>query len=224
MSGTSNKILNNSISFSSGYGIFLGDSEENEVIENSIYGCSEGIHVRESSKNTIINNKIYLNSNGITLYYHANFNKIENNNISNNSENGIYMTDIIDPQGCKRAPAGECSKPNTGNEITKNEITKNKMGILSLNSNFTLNSNIICGNKVVDISKSKNSVGEGNDNACDNPNGWNDKGKKGCTYKCNEQKPPDKPTESDYNLILSIAVILITIILSLIVVWYRKFR
>ncbi|MDI6730836.1 MAG: right-handed parallel beta-helix repeat-containing protein [Candidatus Altarchaeum sp.] len=215
---SNNKIVNNTLYINS-YEISIGSfSSNNIIINNTIYKNREGIEIVRSTNNTLTNNILHSNTNGIMTYINANFNKIFNNKIYDNTENGIWMSLL---GGC--FGKGCTHQGSTGNELSNNEITGNDVGINSESSNFTANSNFVCGNNK-DFELVYSVVGEGNDNVCDNPNTWNDKGKKGCTHKCNEQKTPDKQTESDYNFILAIAIILITILLSAFVIWYKKFK
>ena len=72
-----------------------------------------------------------------------------------------------------------CLEGNTDNTIQGNEISNNEIGILSENSNSTINSNIVCGNTNLDFSSSDWKSSYGNNNFCDKPDGWNDTGATG---------------------------------------------
>ncbi len=216
LNASNNKIMNNTF-YINNEGIILASSSNNSIINNSIYKDNVGITIVNASHNLIANNTIHSNLKGIMTHFNANFNKISHNKIFNNTENGIFMSLL-----------GNCYKRctyqgSTGNELSNNKITGNNVGIKSVSSNFTADSNFVCGNGK-DFEVVYSVVGEGNDNVCDNPNGWNDSEKKGCTYKCSEQKPPDNDTEPDYNFILAIAIILSTILLSAFIIRYKKFK
>jgi len=65
-------------------------------------------------------------------------------------------------------------------------VSLNKDGISSYQSSSTINSNTVCGNTNLDFNS--NSSGwlssSGDNNTCNNSDGWNDTGTTGCTYCC----------------------------------------
>ena len=68
---------------------------------------------------------------------------------------------------------------------SNNKLSNNNIGVYSQNSNSTaINSNIVCGNAILDFNFSDWLSSYGNSNICDNPDGWNDTGITGCTYSC----------------------------------------
>ncbi|MFN3527674.1 MAG: nitrous oxide reductase family maturation protein NosD [Candidatus Altarchaeaceae archaeon] len=74
---------------------------------------------------------------------------------------------------------------SSNNTLTGNNATLNKIGIFSQKSNSIINSNFVCGNINYDFYSSNWLSSYGDNNTCGNPDGWNDKGTKGCTYSCN---------------------------------------
>ena len=77
------------------------------------------------------------------------------------------------------------------NEILENQILNNRVGIYSQNSNSTINFNIVCNNLNLDFNSSDWLSSAGENNSCDNPDGWNDMGSSGCTYVCPEDTDGD---------------------------------
>ena len=49
-----------------------------------------------------------------------------------------------------------------------------------------MNSNYVCSNTESDFLLYDSTGNSGDDNICDNPEGWNDEGATGCTYSCGE--------------------------------------
>jgi parallel beta-helix repeat protein len=86
------KIINNTI-HSFLFGILLRYSGSIIVSNNEIYNSNEGIRIQDSSSNNIVTrNKIYNNTNnGIMLYSNANSNIFLSNVISNNSGSGFEI-------------------------------------------------------------------------------------------------------------------------------------
>ncbi len=140
---------------------------KNCIIKNFVYG----IVLDTSSGDTLINNTLTSNNYGIYLYhpsgYNQGLNKMINNKISLNKY-GIYIV----------------SNPYL-DEILNNEILNNTVGIFSC-SNLISNFNNVCYNEA-DFNLTS-SQSNGDNNRCDNSNGWNDKDVAGCKISCNCKK------------------------------------
>ncbi|PKP53219.1 MAG: hypothetical protein CVT90_02320, partial [Candidatus Altiarchaeales archaeon HGW-Altiarchaeales-3] len=69
------------------------------------------------------------------------------------------------------------------NNISNNKIIDNNKGIyIKYGNNNILNENYVCEN-IMDIKVSYGSGNSGDDNTCNNYEGWNDEGTTGCTYR-----------------------------------------
>ncbi|CEG12554.1 putative V-cath endopeptidase [groundwater metagenome] len=140
---------------------------KNCIVKNFVYG----IVLDTSSGDTLINNTLTSNDYGIYLYhppiYNQGSNKLFNNKISLNKY-GIYIV----------------SNPHS-DEILNNEILNNTVGIFSY-SNLISNFNNVCYNEA-DFNLTT-SQSNGDNNRCDNSNGWNDKDVAGCKISCNCKK------------------------------------
>jgi len=171
-------------------GISLGHSSDNNLISNDISSntCSKsgagtcysvGIFIFNSSSNNASENNIFSNTcknvygsrkcenAGIYLYDYSIGNTASNNDINLNKYYGIWIN----------------YNANL-NDIFNNKISNNFYGIYSQASTSTINSNYVCGNTNLDFDSSDWLSSSGDDNTCDNANGWNDEGTTGCTYSC----------------------------------------
>ncbi|PKM92100.1 MAG: hypothetical protein CVU81_02285 [Euryarchaeota archaeon HGW-Euryarchaeota-1] len=179
----------------------------NMIFNNKCFLNDIGMDVTQSSYNKISKNLIFSNGvltdhgGGLLLKVDTNFNEIADNKIYNNIGDGISIIGYVACIGGRGCPE---SKKVIGNKLINNEITNNTYGIVSILSELAAYSNNVCGNVKSDFNSSDWMDSRGNDNTCDNPNGWNDDGKEGCAYKCEEQKPPDNYAKPDYNFILAI--------------------
>ena len=109
-----------------GYDIYLWDSHENEIVNNSYYG----IRLTSSSNCSLTNNTCEHNSYGIGVDNSDNC-TIENNTCTSNNDYGIYVYRTSD-----------CT-------ITNNTCEYNSFGIqLQDSSHVTLHSNTISENRV----------------------------------------------------------------------------
>jgi SOS response regulatory protein OraA/RecX len=86
-------------------------------------------------------------------------------------------------------PWGDCANGNSNNTIEDNKILNNKIGIFSNSSTSTINRNLVCNNTLYDFSADTWQGSSGSANTCDNPDGWNDIGKTGCTHSCQAAPP-----------------------------------
>jgi len=135
---------------------------KNCIVKNFVYGMV----LDTSSGDTLINNTLTSNAHGIYVFYSQSTNNLINNSIFSN-EYGIYL-----------------NSNSNSNEILNNEILNNTVGIFSHSSNLILNFNNICYNKILDFN-STTWQSYGDNNKCDNSNGWNDKDVAGCKISCN---------------------------------------
>ncbi|CEG12987.1 putative cell surface protein [groundwater metagenome] len=184
---SSNNILTNDTVNNNYIGIYLEFSSNNNILTNNTVNnnTQRGIYLDYSSNNTITNNTASNNWNGIYLYSNSNFNRILNNEILNNNETGITISN------CN--PWGDCDIywGNSNNTIEGNEISNNKIGIFSQQSSLTINNNTVCGNTNLDFYSSNWLSSYGYNNACSNPDGWNDTGtENGCKNECAKCKEP----------------------------------
>ena len=179
LDSSSNNTLTSNTANSNGWhgGIYLDSSSNNTLTSNIANYNHKGISLWQSSNNTLTKNTVHSNDYlGIVLWNDSNFNDILDNDILDN-DIGIRITN------CE--PSGDfCLEGNTNNTIQGNEISNNEIGILSEDSNSTINSNIVCGNTYLDFSSSDWLLSSGDNNFCDKPDGWNDTGATGCTYVC----------------------------------------
>jgi parallel beta-helix repeat protein len=126
---SSNNIMNNNITSNGENGIYFIDSIHNKIVGNNISDNTEdGIRFFNSPENKIIRNNVSNNSDGIQMDYFNDGIDIEDNVISSNSENGIYIY-------------WDCN----GNNITANRVLGNGVGI---NISAYSNNNTIIANNV----------------------------------------------------------------------------
>lgn len=114
-----NRVLNNSL------GIYLKNSEYNQILNNLIGKGNKGIDAEESSYNTISGNRASKNRYGIYLP-NSKENTLLNNTLSNNKEYGILLSTAV------------------SNTVSENEAFNNGRGIHLGNSD----SNIISNNNI----------------------------------------------------------------------------
>jgi parallel beta-helix repeat protein len=134
---SNNTIINNNISFSGAFAVFLYRSFYN-IIQNNIVsnGDYQAITLYESSFNNISGNYIYSNErNGIYIHDSSTFNTVYGNNISMNNENGISM-----------------HYQSSNNSIIGNHISYNNLSGISIGtSDNEINENDIFGNNEAGI-------------------------------------------------------------------------
>jgi PGF-pre-PGF domain-containing protein len=89
----SNNLTNNNISNNSQYGIYLSSSSSNNVTNNNASNNSQhGIYLYYSNNNTFANNIANNNNqNGIYLYPYSNYNTFTDNIASSNKNSGFYL-------------------------------------------------------------------------------------------------------------------------------------
>jgi len=75
------------------YGIYIGDTDNSDIINNEIYHSSGILIAYRSSGNTISGNHIENNNIGIQLYYRSWHNSIFHNNFINNDQQAIGIED-----------------------------------------------------------------------------------------------------------------------------------
>ena len=169
---SNNTITNNTANNNGNYGIFSYSSSNNTIASNIANNNSEGILLESSSNNTITNNTANINSYGILLSSSSNNNVVTNNTANNNYYYGIALS------------------YSSNNTIENNGILNNSIGIFSEQSNSTINRNVVCGNTQLDFNSSDWLSSYGSNNTCSNPDGWNDTGTTGCTYRCGGAPQP----------------------------------
>ncbi|AKB12123.1 cell surface protein [Methanosarcina thermophila MST-A1] len=124
-------VENNSVS-SSPYGIALRYSNNSNVVNNYAYNNTRGIYITLWSNNNMLSgNKAYSNNNGIVLVYSANNNIIENNEVNSNNNYGIVLGNVFE------------------NKVLNNKISQNDRGISLDDSSVknTLSGNIVNSNR-----------------------------------------------------------------------------
>jgi len=144
------------------------DGGSNNTVKNCIVNeFYSGIYLYNSDHTTLTDNTVSNNYQGIYLVS-SNYNTLVNNTARLSINDGIYL--------CH-------SKYNT---LTSNNVSLGTLrGIyLSNASNNTLNSNQVCSNTESDFHLVGVSGNSGDENTCDNADGWNDTGTSGCTYSC----------------------------------------
>jgi parallel beta-helix repeat protein len=114
-----------------GQGIMLVDSSDSIVENVTVSNNDFGIYLFESSDNDINNSTVSNNGHGILFNTHSSDNTLDNNIISNNSSNGIYLAD------------GSYSS----NNIISNSIIINNSGFGIYLGTYTY-SNTLTGNTV----------------------------------------------------------------------------
>ena len=121
-----NQITMNNVISNEDHGIILSNSENNIIIRNNVISNNKGVYILNSNNNQILNNNITDNNAGIELQESSN-NQINNNNVSKNSQ-GIFLRSSSDY-----------------NIIINNILFKNYIGIYLLGSsrnNRIINSTI----------------------------------------------------------------------------------
>jgi len=82
-----NIIINNTI------GIFLRDSDNNTILENTIFSNRDyGIHLHSSINNLITHNAVFYNRWGIYIYHSSSHNIIRCNSVCSNNHYGIWTS------------------------------------------------------------------------------------------------------------------------------------
>ena len=178
------------------YGIYLRNSSGNTIDKNTANSnTQDGIRLYNSPGNKIFNNKASGNNkNGISLYNSFN-NQIYNTDANSNNDVGIRLdhsdsnqisfNDVHNNNPFKYG-WGIYMYSSDFNKIHNNYVIDNYYGIKFDNSHSNkLNSNEVCSAQGPDFNLVGGSSGNsGDDNTCDKPDGWNDAGRTGCTYRC----------------------------------------
>ncbi|MCK4444898.1 MAG: right-handed parallel beta-helix repeat-containing protein, partial [Thermoplasmata archaeon] len=132
-----------------GGGIYLYSSDNNTIVNNTVYLNRWGIHLYYfSDNNTITSNNISDNTYGIWVHYHSSNGTIANNNASSNYDIGIYLGGIQNTTVINNTASnnweGVTFSSSANNLITSNNASKNRYGITLHYSD----NNIIAGNNV----------------------------------------------------------------------------
>jgi len=146
-----------------GGGISLNGSSNITLTDNTANSNDHGFFVSDSDSNTLTGSTASGNLyDGIYLWSSSN-NTVSGSTIRDNRGTGLYAYGV-------------------NNSIWGSTIRNNGGTGLSLpDSGATLNSNVVCSNKL-DISSSGFSSGD--DNTCMSTNNWNDSGSEGCSSSC----------------------------------------
>ena len=136
---------------------------------------------------------------GVTMM-HGTGNSVRNCVISDFS-NGIYLWDATDHvlKGNTLTSNDEGIELgwSDANYIINNRVNENYNGIAMSNSNTnSVRSNVVCQNTNLDFNLASGTGNSGNDNWCDNPDGWNDDGTTGCSTPCTGTRLHISPTVS----------------------------
>lgn len=191
-SSNTNTITNNTANNNSYEGIKLFSSNNNTLIQNTVNNNYQGITCYHSDNNTITGNTVNNNPWGGILFISSNTNTLTGNTANNNLWYGIYFS-----LSCNNSLIQNTANNNSGdgiciyyfsdnNALIQNTANYNEdYGIhLSSSNTLTMNLNHACSNTVSDFYLSSSSGNSGDDNTCDNPDGWSDEGTSGCTYSC----------------------------------------
>ena len=178
-----NVLRNNTLENNAFSGLYVLESTNNVIKANKmISGGANGIRASRSSLNNITWNSITDNGKsnisgpqlgGIQLVESTN-NVISHNIIIDNNEAGISMIQNSD-----------------GNKVQNNTIANSTVyGIYIWNTaNESIDGNYVCQNGMLDFFVDNSTGNNGTRNICDRPDGWNDIGTLGCTYRCRQLWP-----------------------------------
>ncbi|PKM92166.1 MAG: hypothetical protein CVU81_01925 [Euryarchaeota archaeon HGW-Euryarchaeota-1] len=180
---TNNTIMNCIISNFS-IGIFLQNSSNNFLINNTAYSnLFDGVHLTNSSNNNVLtNNTANSNLAGIELSYSSDNNTLTNNTANQNNQSGINLDN---------------SSNNTLENNTAN--SNNQTGIYLVDSSSNnLTFNTFCSN-MWDINNTETSnTNNGTNNTCCFAQNYNDTSMIGCAFFCSGGcTPPHNITIAD---------------------------
>ncbi|MBI2012142.1 right-handed parallel beta-helix repeat-containing protein [Candidatus Daviesbacteria bacterium] len=151
-----NNTIKNNLSYNNKlHGIMLDKKSNNNIVEsNTVYGNRDGIALYDSSSNVIKNNKVYDNQRGIRLNENSSENLLTNNEISKNSQYGVYLygeanNNFISKNSLSNNNSGIYIKSKM-NKILGNTIDLNQIGLYLLES---ASNNEIADNKIVNNKK-----------------------------------------------------------------------
>jgi parallel beta-helix repeat protein len=126
---TNNMINDNIMSSNNQYGIYLYQSANNDIINNSILNKQHGIYIYESNGNNILGNNA--STNDVAIYLEiSNGNNIMRNNASYNDD-GIYLKESIgnnisDNNAINNIDHGIYIYDSSNNNITNNNASHNE--------------------------------------------------------------------------------------------------
>ncbi|ATU08847.1 S-layer protein domain-containing protein [Methanohalophilus portucalensis] len=146
-------------------GIYLAESSDSVIINNTIIRKNKGVYFSDSDSNVIQNNTVSGNYNGIYLS-DSDSSNIQNNTVSYNSYRGIYLSDsdssnIQNNTVSHNSQSGIYLRYSYYNHITNNSVSSNFYGTYFYNSDFSnIQNNIISENSNygIDLEKSNNNI------------------------------------------------------------------
>lgn len=190
----SNNITNNNAS-SNTYGIYVPSSNNNNVMSNYVgYNSNNGIIISGGSGNSVRNNLVEHNGyNGIYAESFSSSGFIIDNIAIHNNQSGIYLYysssyyvsgNNASYNGLYGAGIGTSSNNNI---LENNILVENEnWGIYSASGRTsTINSNYVCSNTDYDFYSGDWGSSSGDNNTCNNYDGWSDIGHTKCSYWCN---------------------------------------
>ncbi|RLF59521.1 MAG: hypothetical protein DRN27_02455 [Thermoplasmata archaeon] len=145
---SNSQLISGNIFFENNVGIYIFESEDNNIIDNNISSNKNGIHIFNSNYNSISGNDIQNNEIGISLDL-AIYNIIEENDIFSNSADGIFVNDswynTINGNFIQENNIGISLSISRINDVFENVISENTKGVylnLACNRNNISNNNI----------------------------------------------------------------------------------
>ena len=139
-------------------GIRLDSSSNNTITNNTASNNDCGIHLYSTSNNTITNNNASNNYDGIVLYLSSNNNIITNNTANSNYDSGIHLDSsssntITNNTANSNNYNGIYLVLSSSNTVTNNTASNNNYGIIlySFSSNNTITNNTANSNNYYGI-------------------------------------------------------------------------
>ncbi len=184
------KLFNNTIYNNTKQGVYLYSSNNTNLSYCNLTYNYFGISLVSSVYNNITNNNISNSNQYGILLNSSNNNKVNNNTIIQSIFDGIYLFDSNSTQIKYNFISlndryGISINNSFGSTIEQNKLKNNSYGLVSSNSNSSIQTNLICGNSNYDLYSSNWLGTTGSENTCNKPDGWNDTGYTGCEWPCN---------------------------------------
>jgi len=173
--------------------VLLEHSTYNLIDNNFCTVANSAISLENSSLNNISFNRnrcsmILENSTENILMFNTETGNFFGILLLSSSENFIYHNLISDSEW------GIMILNSSNNTIKNNVVDYNGYGIYLENSDLhTIEQNEVCFNNETDFLLNNSANNWGDDNRCDNPDGWNDDGTTGCMFACGNNPPVLEP-------------------------------